>query len=52
MPELPEVETVLRTLESRIASLEITGITVRWPKVIIGDQEEFCSQLISISTVS
>ena len=46
MPELPEVETVLRTLESRIASLEITGITVRWPKVIIGDQEEFCSQLM------
>ena len=46
MPELPEVETVLRTLESRIATLEITGITVRWPGVITGDIEEFCSRLM------
>ena len=42
MPELPEVETVLRTLEHRIAGQEITEVRVIWGKTVIGDPDEFC----------
>ena len=41
MPELPEVETVLRTLEKRIRDCRITAVTVRYPKIISGDPDEF-----------
>ena len=41
MPELPEVETVLRALEVRVRDAEISDIIVRWPKVIDGDPDEF-----------
>lgn len=34
MPELPEVETVRRTLEERIVGLTITGVVLILPKVI------------------
>lgn len=46
MPELPEVETVLRTLEKQIKDREITGITIRYAKMIENDPDEFCSFLI------
>jgi formamidopyrimidine-DNA glycosylase len=34
MPELPEVETIKRTLEKKIAGLTISGVDVNLPKVI------------------
>lgn len=34
MPELPEVETIRRTLETLVLDKEIQAITVRWPKII------------------
>lgn len=34
MPELPEVETVVRTLEKRIDNRIINKVEVRWPKII------------------
>ena len=34
MPELPEVETVVRTLEDRIRGRIIKEVNVRWPKII------------------
>ena len=45
MPELPEVETVLRALEVRVRDAEISDIIVRWPKVIEGDPDEFVKTL-------
>ncbi len=46
MPELPEVETVLRTLEDRIKGEAILGVTVRYPKMIDRSPEEFEARLI------
>lgn len=34
MPELPEVETVRRTLEQLVLQKEIKNVTVTWPKII------------------
>ena len=34
MPELPEVETIKKTLGKRITGLTITGVTVNMPKII------------------
>ena len=45
MPELPEVETVLRTLEGQIAGRKILDVSVLYPKLIEGDPEEFCRRL-------
>lgn len=45
MPELPEVETVVRTLEKQIANTQIIHAEVMWNKVVIGDPEEFVSCL-------
>lgn len=45
MPELPEVETVVRTLEHQIPDRRITRVHVRFPKVIEGDPDEFCTVL-------
>lgn len=45
MPELPEVETVLRTLENMILDEEIVSVTVRYPKMIEGDAGEFSQRL-------
>lgn len=46
MPELPEVETVLRTLEQQIKGREILGVTIRYPKMIEDDPDEFSSFLL------
>lgn len=45
MPELPEVETVLRTLETQIQDRRIEGIEILWPGVICGDTEAFVKRL-------
>ncbi len=47
MPELPEVETVVRTLERQIKDEEILDVIIRYPKMIEGDPEEFRQALIS-----
>ncbi|MFQ9073789.1 MAG: DNA-formamidopyrimidine glycosylase family protein [Faecalibacillus faecis] len=44
MPELPEVETVKRTLENFILNKKIKDIEVIYPK-IIDDREEFVQTL-------
>lgn len=41
MPELPEVETVVRTLESMISQAKIKGVTVLYPKIVTMDVQEF-----------
>lgn len=46
MPELPEVETVVRTLEKQIQDEEILGVDVRYAKMIEGDAEEFAKALV------
>ena len=46
MPELPEVETVLRTLETQIKGEEILGVDVRLPKMIDRSPKEFEQKLL------
>jgi formamidopyrimidine-DNA glycosylase len=48
MPELPEVETVRRTLEQLVIGKKITDIQILWGKIIKkpDDSEEFKSKLI------
>lgn len=46
MPELPEVETVLRTLELRIKGKKIENVEVLWKNIIIGDVEHFKKTII------
>ena len=41
MPELPEVETVLRTLANQIKDRQITKVHVYYDKLILGDAREF-----------
>ena len=41
MPELPEVETVVRTLEKQIQGRTITKVKVRYDKIITGDPRAF-----------
>lgn len=45
MPELPEVETVLRTLETQIKGEEITYVKVLLPKMIDRPIPTFCDAL-------
>ncbi|MBR4445766.1 MAG: DNA-formamidopyrimidine glycosylase [Solobacterium sp.] len=45
MPELPEVETVLRTLEAQIKGLCIEEVVIQYAKTVEGDAQEFVQQL-------
>lgn len=45
MPELPEVETVVRTLKAQIQDEEILSVDVRYAKMIEGDPEDFAKRL-------
>ena len=48
MPELPEVETVVRTLEHKIAGRTIKNVRVLWPNLIAyPETEAFCRQLVN-----
>jgi len=49
MPELPEVETVVRTLESQIKDLKILDIEVLYPNIIVGPVDDFKKKLINQS---
>lgn len=46
MPEMPEVETVKRTLLPLIKGKTIKEVTVWYPKIITGDAKEFKRQLV------
>ncbi len=46
MPELPEVQTVLNTLEGMIKDDEIIDIEILYPNIIVGNIEEFKKRLI------
>ncbi|MFV0380192.1 MAG: DNA-formamidopyrimidine glycosylase [Anaerorhabdus sp.] len=45
MPELPEVETVVRTLEVQIKNEKIKNIEVLWDNIIVGSVSEFKEKL-------
>lgn len=45
MPELPEVETVVRTLENQIQDEQIKKVKVLWDRIIVGDKKEFIRKL-------
>lgn len=48
MPELPEVETVVRTLERQIGSKKIKEVKVCWDNIIANVRPEvFASALIN-----
>ncbi|MEG0076366.1 DNA-formamidopyrimidine glycosylase [Anaerorhabdus sp.] len=44
MPELPEVETVLRTLEHQIKNQEIIDVKVLWDRIVGDDTQYFISK--------
>ena len=46
MPELPEVETVLRTLETKIKDKKILDIAVLYAPIVEGDVADFKNKLI------
>lgn len=46
MPELPEVETVRRTLLPQIKNKKIAAINIPYEKIIVGDPNEFQQQLV------
>ncbi|MGE6628920.1 DNA-formamidopyrimidine glycosylase [Bacillus sp. NPDC077027] len=48
MPELPEVETVRRTLNGLVKGKKIETVDIRWPKIIKrpGEPEEFARMLV------
>ena len=46
MPELPEVETVLRTLESKIKDKQIIDVEVLYKNIVDGDVADFKNKLI------
>lgn len=46
MPELPEVETVVRTLEHQIQDEQITDIKVFYDKIIVGNKRSFKKALV------
>lgn len=45
MPEMPEVETVRKTLTELVLGKTIEKAKVWYPNIIIGDSESFCNQL-------
>ena len=45
MPELPEVETVLRGLKARALDRRVTAVEVRHPGAIAGSTEHFTASL-------
>lgn len=48
MPELPEVETVRRTLEYQLGHPLITKVTLRWDNIVEGrEPSDFCASLRS-----
>lgn len=49
MPELPEVETVVRTLKQAVKDCKIVQVDIYWNNIIVGDLQVFKSSLIGQS---
>lgn len=50
MPELPEVETVKRSLQPRLTGLSVTGVIINLPKIIrLPEPEEFSATMVGKS---
>ena len=45
MPELPEVETIIRGLARRVVNRRITSVEFRWPPLVVGDPDEAARRL-------
>jgi len=45
MPELPEVETIVRQLRRRVAGKTVASVRVLWPRAVEGPRGEFCRRL-------
>ncbi|MBE0665234.1 MAG: DNA-formamidopyrimidine glycosylase [Candidatus Aminicenantes bacterium] len=45
MPELPEVETIVRELRRHIVGKTIAAVRLFWPRSVEGSQSEFCRRL-------
>lgn len=54
MPELPEVETIVRELRKKIVGFRITGVWVDWPKILkqAGGIDNFKKQTIGKKILS
>ena len=52
MPELPEVETVRRVLDSKLKDLTITDIKIKYESIINGEPDEFKKNVIGKKIVS
>ena len=52
MPELPEVETIRRTLGEHITGLKIKEVTLHWPGAVSGWQERTFAELVSGRRIS
>ncbi len=47
MPELPEVETYVRELEPDLRGRRVTGVAIRWPRIIAAPgPDEFARELV------
>jgi formamidopyrimidine-DNA glycosylase len=47
MPELPEVETVVRGLRASLVGRTITGMTAHWPRTIVSPElDEFAARIV------
>jgi len=47
MPELPEVETIVRELRQQVAGKTIAGVRVLWERSVQGQAKEFNRRLVS-----
>lgn len=47
MPELPEVETVLKTLENLIKDEKIIDVQIFWDNIILSDKKYFVENIVS-----
>ena len=45
MPELPEVETIIRGLARRVLNRRITSAEFRFPQLVVGDPDEAARRL-------
>jgi len=53
MPEMPEVETIVRGLREQLASEEVCDVQVRWARSIDRPSvEEFAAQLVGCTIVA
>ena len=47
MPELPEVETIVRELKPVLQGKTIEAIATPWPRTVGGNEKSFCEALVN-----